>query len=160
MWNSWKASLFQEFLSQIVILVLAVTAGKVVRSRQILADETAIRLRLAEEERTAEAARVGIPAFEAMQVQRAALRERIYRETGHRLQTTTPGPMAPAARTIVEHALIHGSPDTVAEALSRLAAIGIGGLILQFRLGPMPYDVAARSLTLFTQKVWPAVQAG
>jgi hypothetical protein len=41
------ASLFQEFLSQIVILVLAVTAGKVVRSRQILAAETAIRLRLA-----------------------------------------------------------------------------------------------------------------
>jgi len=52
------ASLSQEFLSQIVILVLAVTAGKVVRSRQILAAETAIRLRLAEEERTAEAARV------------------------------------------------------------------------------------------------------
>jgi len=52
------ASLFQEFLSQIVILVLAVTAGKVVRSRQILAAETAIRLRLAAEEQAAEAARV------------------------------------------------------------------------------------------------------
>jgi signal transduction histidine kinase len=52
------ASLFQEFLSQIVILVLAVTAGKVMRSRQVLAAETATRLRLAEEERAAEAARV------------------------------------------------------------------------------------------------------
>jgi len=110
-------------------------------------------------ETDAEAARVGIPAFEAMQAQRSAMRERIYRETGQRLQTTTPGPMAPAARTVVEHALIHGSPDTVAEALSRLAAIGIGGLILQFRLGPMPYEVAAQSLTLFMRKVWPAVQA-
>jgi len=52
------ASLFSEFLSQIVILALAVTVGKVVRSRRALAAETAIRLRLAEEERTAEAARV------------------------------------------------------------------------------------------------------
>ena len=111
-------------------------------------------------ETDAEAARVGIPAFEAMQTQRAAMRERIYRETGQRLQTTTPGPMAPAARTVVEHALIYGSPDTVAEALSRLAAIEIGGLILQFRLGPMPHELAAQSLTLFMQKVWPAVQAG
>ncbi len=110
-------------------------------------------------ETDAEAARVGIPAFEAMQAQRAAMRERIYRETGQRLQTTTPGPLAPAARTVVEHALIHGSPATVAEALSRLSAIGIGGLILQFRLGPMPYEVSAQSLTLFMRKVWPAVQA-
>jgi signal transduction histidine kinase len=52
------ASLFSEFLSQIVILVLAVTMGKVTRSRQVLAAETATRLRLAEEERAAEAARV------------------------------------------------------------------------------------------------------
>jgi signal transduction histidine kinase len=52
------ATLFQEFLSQIVILVLAVTAGKLVRSREVLAAETAIRLRLAEEERAAEAGRV------------------------------------------------------------------------------------------------------
>jgi signal transduction histidine kinase len=52
------ASLFSEFLSQIVILALAVTVGKVVRSRQALAAETAIRLQLAEEERAAEAARV------------------------------------------------------------------------------------------------------
>jgi signal transduction histidine kinase len=52
------ATLFQEFLSQIVILALGVTVGKVVRSREVLAAETAIRLRLAEEERAAEAARV------------------------------------------------------------------------------------------------------
>ncbi len=52
------ASLFQEFLSQTVVLVLGVTAGKLVRSREILAAETATRLRLAEEERAAEAGRV------------------------------------------------------------------------------------------------------
>ena len=47
-----------EFLSQIVILVLGVTAGKLVRSREVLAAETATRLRLAGEERAAEAGRV------------------------------------------------------------------------------------------------------
>jgi len=52
------ASLLSDFLSQIVILALAVTVGEVVRSRRALAAETAIRLRLADEERAAEAARV------------------------------------------------------------------------------------------------------
>jgi signal transduction histidine kinase len=52
------ATLAADFLSQIVILALAVTLGEVVRGRRALAAETATRLRLAEEERTAEAARV------------------------------------------------------------------------------------------------------
>ena len=52
------ASLFQEFLSQIVILALGLTLGKLVRSREVLAAETAMRLRLAEEERAAEAGRM------------------------------------------------------------------------------------------------------
>jgi len=52
------AALFQEFLSQIVILVLGLTAGEVVRSRRALETETATRLWLAEEERAAEAGRV------------------------------------------------------------------------------------------------------
>ena len=52
------ATLFSEFLSQIVILALAVTVGNVVRSRRALAAETASRLRLADEERAAEAARL------------------------------------------------------------------------------------------------------
>ena len=107
-------------------------------------------------ETDAEAARVGIPAFEAMQTQRAAMRERIYAETGQRLHA--PAPAAPAARTVVEHALIHGSPATVAEALSKVAATGIGGLIMQFRLGPMPSEVAAQSLSLFMRQVQPALR--
>lgn len=108
-------------------------------------------------ETDAEAARIGIPAFEAMQTQRTAMRNRIHAETGRRLQAASP--TVPAARTVVEHALIHGSPATVAEALSKVAAIGIGGLIVQFRLGPMPYEVAAQSLTLFMQQVRPALRA-
>jgi signal transduction histidine kinase len=48
----------QEFLSQAVLLALAVALGEVVRGRRALAAETARRLRLAEEERAAEAARL------------------------------------------------------------------------------------------------------
>ena len=46
------AALSAEFLSQIVILALAVLLGEVVRSRRALTAETARRLRLAQEERT------------------------------------------------------------------------------------------------------------
>jgi signal transduction histidine kinase len=52
------AALTAEFLSQIVILALAVMLGEVVRSRRALTAETARRLRLADWERAAEAGRV------------------------------------------------------------------------------------------------------
>ena len=50
-------SLAATFLPQIAVLFLAVTLGEVVRSRRALAAETAQRLRVADEEREAEAAR-------------------------------------------------------------------------------------------------------
>ena len=52
------AALTAEFLSQTVILALAVMLGEVVRGRRALTAETARRLRLADWERAAEAARV------------------------------------------------------------------------------------------------------
>jgi signal transduction histidine kinase len=52
------ATLSSDFLPQIVILALAVTLGEMVRSRRALTAETAARLRLAEEERAAEAGRL------------------------------------------------------------------------------------------------------
>jgi signal transduction histidine kinase len=52
------AALAAEFLSQTVILALAVMLGEVVRGRQALTAETARRLRLADTERAAEAGRV------------------------------------------------------------------------------------------------------
>jgi alkanesulfonate monooxygenase SsuD/methylene tetrahydromethanopterin reductase-like flavin-dependent oxidoreductase (luciferase family) len=106
-----------------------------------------------------EAARIGIPAFEAMQTQRAAMRERVFHETGQRLQVHAPAPATPAARTVVEHALIYGSPATVAERMADIVATGIGGVIMQFRLGPMPYETAAQSLTLFMRNVAPQLGA-
>jgi signal transduction histidine kinase len=50
-------ALANDFLASIVVLALAITLGEVVRSRRALAAETADRLRLAGEEREAEAAR-------------------------------------------------------------------------------------------------------
>jgi signal transduction histidine kinase len=51
------AALASEFLPSIVVLLLAILLGDTVRSRRALAGQTAERLRLAEEEREAEAAR-------------------------------------------------------------------------------------------------------
>ena len=49
--------LASDFLPSLVVLALAIMLGDAVRSRRVLAAETADRLRLAEEERDAEAAR-------------------------------------------------------------------------------------------------------
>jgi len=109
-------------------------------------------------ETDAEAERVGVPLFKQMQQQRAVMRERVFQEQGVRLQSHAPGPTAPAARTVIEHALIYGSPATVAEKLAAVDAIGVGGVILSFRLGPMSYEIAAGSLALFAEKVMPALR--
>ena len=52
------ATLLSWFLPQVAVLVLALALGETVRSRRALAAETATRLRLAEEERAAEAGRI------------------------------------------------------------------------------------------------------
>jgi len=100
-----------------------------------------------------EAERVGLPAFEAMVASRAALRNRIYRETGMRIEV--PASDLPSARANVEHGFIHGTPARVAEAIAEIASLGIGGVIATFRLGPLPHEAAASSLTLFMERVAP-----
>jgi alkanesulfonate monooxygenase SsuD/methylene tetrahydromethanopterin reductase-like flavin-dependent oxidoreductase (luciferase family) len=104
-------------------------------------------------ETDAEAERIGVPAFQAMVESRAALRNRIYRETGMRIEV--PASDLPSARASVEHGFIHGSPDRVAEAIAEIDKLGIGGVIATFRLGPMPHEVAVNSLTLFMRRVAP-----
>jgi alkanesulfonate monooxygenase SsuD/methylene tetrahydromethanopterin reductase-like flavin-dependent oxidoreductase (luciferase family) len=106
-------------------------------------------------ETDAEAERIALPAFEAMHEQRTAMRQRVYEEQGVSIVPMPPPGTAPAARTVVEHSLIYGSPATVAEKLAQVAAIGVGGVIMQFRLGPMSYDEVAQSLTLFMHQVAP-----
>jgi alkanesulfonate monooxygenase SsuD/methylene tetrahydromethanopterin reductase-like flavin-dependent oxidoreductase (luciferase family) len=109
-------------------------------------------------ETDAEAERIAVPAFEAMQELRAAMRNRVYQEQGVSIvPMPTPG-SAPPARTVVEHSLVYGSPATVTEKLAAVGQTGVGGLIMQFRLGPMSYDETAQSLTLFQEKVMPALR--
>jgi alkanesulfonate monooxygenase SsuD/methylene tetrahydromethanopterin reductase-like flavin-dependent oxidoreductase (luciferase family) len=100
-----------------------------------------------------EAERIGVPAFLAMVESRAALRNRIYRETGMRIEV--PASELPSARASVEHGFIHGSPARVAEAIAEIEELGLGGVIATFRLGPMPHETALASLRLFMEQVAP-----
>ena len=61
----------------------------------------------------------------------------VYEEQGLLLKQET----APAARNQAQHSILCGSPATVAEAIAEIDAIGVGGLILAFRIGPMPGEV-------------------
>jgi alkanesulfonate monooxygenase SsuD/methylene tetrahydromethanopterin reductase-like flavin-dependent oxidoreductase (luciferase family) len=103
-------------------------------------------------ETDAEAERIALPAFAAMQEHRAAMRKRVEAEQG---VTLAPLHAGPAARTDPQHALIHGSPATVAERLAEVAAIGVGGVIMSCRMGPMPHEAAVQSLTLLMERVAP-----
>src|SRR5258708_5905282 len=102
-------------------------------------------------ESDAEAERVGVPVFRAMVESRAALRNRIFRETGMRI--AVPESDLPSARASVEHGFIHGSPARVAEAIADIDRLGIGGVIASFRLRPMPHETATNSLRLFMEQV-------
>jgi alkanesulfonate monooxygenase SsuD/methylene tetrahydromethanopterin reductase-like flavin-dependent oxidoreductase (luciferase family) len=101
-------------------------------------------------ETDAEAERLARPAFKAQTEFRQAMRRRVYEEQGLLLK-----PDAPAARNDARHSLLCGSPATVAEAIAEIDTIGVGGLILAFRIGPMPGDAAEQSIRLFMQKVAP-----
>lgn len=101
----------------------------------------------------AEAARIGIPAFETMTETRAEMRNRVFAETGMRI--AVPRSDLPGSRAARGDGLIHGSPATVAEDFAALDQLGIGGVIATFRLGPMPHEVAAESLGLFMREVAP-----
>ena len=102
-------------------------------------------------ETDAKAERLALAAFDTQQTFREAMRKIVYAEQGLLLKQET----APAARNQRQHSLLCGSPATVCEALAEIDKIGVGGLILVFRLGPMPYEVAANSIKLFMQKVAP-----
>lgn len=102
-------------------------------------------------ETDAEAERIALPAFEAQQEFRMAMRKKVYAEQGLLLKQET----GPVARNQAQHSIIYGSPATVAERIAKLDAIDVRGLLLVFRLGPMAYEVAANSIRLFMEKVAP-----
>ena len=108
-------------------------------------------------ETDAEAERIAVPAFVAMHEHRVAMRNRIYAEQKASILPMPQPGAAPPAHASVEHGLVFGSPATVAEKLAPLKATGVGGLIMQFRLGPMSHEQTSASLTLFHDKVIPAL---
>jgi alkanesulfonate monooxygenase SsuD/methylene tetrahydromethanopterin reductase-like flavin-dependent oxidoreductase (luciferase family) len=108
-------------------------------------------------ETDAEAERVALPSFETMTRYRAELRNRIYAETGMRIEV--PPRELPGQRTGRGDGVIYGSAATVAEDIAALDRIGIGGIIAVFRMGPMPHELAAESLTRFMREVAPQFRA-
>ncbi|MEM9682295.1 MAG: LLM class flavin-dependent oxidoreductase [Pseudomonadota bacterium] len=106
----------------------------------------------------AEAEKLGVPLFEQQREQRAKMRNRIMKERGESMAKpgeTGTAPAAAAARNVVEHSMICGSPATVAERLAKIDDIGVGGIILQFRIGQPSYDIVEHSIRLFMEKVAP-----
>ena len=99
-----------------------------------------------------EAEKVGIPYFKAMRAYLQTNRDKM--NTTAELQAQATGAVG-AARNSLEHGIIVGSPETVTERLQAVNDSGVGGVIIHFRLGAMPYDVNAHSLKLFAEKVAP-----
>ena len=106
----------------------------------------------------AEAQRIGVPLFEEQREHRARMRNRILAERGESMAKPGETGVAPT-RNVTEHSLICGSPATVAERLAKIDAIGVGGVILQFRLGSSPYDIVENSVRLFMEQVAPQFEA-
>ena len=104
-------------------------------------------------ESDADAERVALPAFDTMTRARAEMRNRIYRDTGLRIEV--PASDLPGARVGRGDGVIYGSPGRVAEDIAALDRLGIGGVIAVFRMGPMPHELATQSLTLFMRDVAP-----
>jgi alkanesulfonate monooxygenase SsuD/methylene tetrahydromethanopterin reductase-like flavin-dependent oxidoreductase (luciferase family) len=102
-------------------------------------------------ETDAEARGLALPAFEAQQEFRKAMRKKVYEEQGLMLKQET----ETAARDQAQHSMICGSPATVVEAITEIDRIGVGGLLMVFRIGPMPAEVAQASIRLFMEKVAP-----
>ena len=101
----------------------------------------------------AEAERIALPAFDTMTKARAEMRNRIFRDTGMRIEV--PASDLPGARSGRGDGVIHGSPATVAEDIAALDRLGIGSIIAVFRMGPMPHELAAQNLSLFMREVAP-----
>ena len=104
-------------------------------------------------ETDAEAERLALPAWEVQQEFRGAMRKKVYQEQG-----LVEPESASAARNQVQHSILCGSPDTVTDAIAEIDSMGVGGLILVFRIGPMPIEVAENSIRLFMKKVAPQFQ--
>lgn len=103
-----------------------------------------------------EAAEIGVPAFQNMRAHLNNARQRLNRPSELKAQAAAkPG----NALHSVDLGLVHGSPETVCEKLAPVFQSGVGGLILHFRLGSLPWESTAKSMRLFADKVAPQFTA-
>jgi len=133
------AQLASDFIPQIAVLALGLALGETVRSRRALAAETATRLRLAEEERAAEAGR--LVAEERLRIAREVhdtvahsmatitvqAGSALHLLAGHpinpiRPNAATPGPRVPPAGPVAD-------VDTLRAALTAIRDTSKGALI-------------------------------
>jgi alkanesulfonate monooxygenase SsuD/methylene tetrahydromethanopterin reductase-like flavin-dependent oxidoreductase (luciferase family) len=132
----------------------ATTQQRIELYRQTMADagydKEAIEQNVADTD--AEAETIGVPCFREM---RAYLSDNRRRFNTVEEQAAQAGAVQGAARDSVDHSLIYGSPDTVCEKLEELRRIGVSGLIIHFRLGPMTWETTENSLRLFADQVAP-----
>ncbi len=105
-------------------------------------------------ETDAEAEKIGTAHFVEQFEKRADMRERVLKEQGVIMKRDDPM----VARNQPEHGLICGSPATVAEKFAAIDDIGVGGVLMTFRMGFMPDQAARSSLTLFMEQVAPEFQ--
>ena len=54
-----------------------------------------------------------------------------------------------------EDDLVYGSPETVAGVVAELEDIGVGGVMVQFRIGEMTWEQTESSMRLFADRVMP-----
>lgn len=54
-----------------------------------------------------------------------------------------------------EDDLVYGAPDTVSETVAALRDAGAGGIMIQFRIGDMPWEAMESSMRLFSGEVMP-----
>ena len=100
----------------------------------------------------AEAEKLGIPYFREMRAYLQTNRDKM--NTTAELEAQATGAVG-AARNSLEHGVIVGSPETVSERLQAVNDSGVGGVIIHFRLGAMPYDLNSHSMKLFAEQVMP-----
>lgn len=102
-------------------------------------------------ETDAEAEKIGVPAFVESRQHVEETRKRL--NTAKEMESVARGLADP--RFGVEHSLIYGCPDTVSERIARLDKLGMGGVILHFRVGTISREANNNSLKLFADRVMP-----
>ncbi|MGA0542195.1 LLM class flavin-dependent oxidoreductase [Neotabrizicola sp. VNH66] len=145
------------------------TAHRVARYRALLAEtgygEDAIRDRLSRcwvwrnvyvAQTEAEARRIGGEAMRQMVENRAAMRRQTYAAQGLPPHAKDIAPAGAVPGT--SKGLLCGEVGQIAAEFVKLRDLGLGGVITGFRSGPLAWEAAAGSLTLFMQDVAPLVR--